>query len=86
MGLTPIVNLARSHALESGVTEAGTLDRLDLAAAHGRIDEETRLGLAEAFRLLWRIRLERHASCVEDGIVPDDLIDPGPLGRLGAWS
>ena len=53
-GLTPIVNLARSYALESGVTEARTLDRLDLAMRHGRIDEETRAGLTEAFRLCWR--------------------------------
>ena len=52
-GLTPIVNLARSYALESGVTEAPTLDRLDLAMRHGRIDEETHAGLSEAFRLCW---------------------------------
>jgi CBS domain-containing protein len=81
-GLTPIVNLARSYAMESGVTEAGTLDRLDLAMNHGRIDEETRAGLSEAFRLCWRTRMERHAACVGDGGVPDDLIDPNTLGPL----
>ena len=81
-GLTPIVNLARSYAMESGVTEARTLDRLDLAMNHGRIDEETRAGLSEAFRLCWRIRMERHAACVGDGGVPDDIIDPDTLGPL----
>lgn len=81
-GLTPIVNLARSYALESGVTEARTLDRLDLAKNHGRIDEETRAGLSEAFRLCWRIRMQRHAACVGDGGVPDDIIDPDTLGPL----
>jgi CBS domain-containing protein len=81
-GLTPIVNLARSYALESGVTEARTLDRFDLAMNHGRIDEETRAGLSEAFRLCWRIRMQRHAACVGDGSVPDDIIDPNTLGPL----
>lgn len=82
VGLTPIVNLARSYALESGVTEAGTLDRLRLATARGRIDDGTRLGLTEAFRLMWRLRIERHASCVENGKLPDDLVDPGTIGPL----
>lgn len=81
-GLTPIVNLARSYALESGVTEAGTLERLHLAARSGRIDEETRFGLTEAFRLLWRIRLEHHAACVEGGTQPDDLVESWTLGPL----
>jgi CBS domain-containing protein len=81
-GLTPIVNLARSYALESGVTEPRTLERLKLSAAFGRIDEQTRVGVSEAFRLLWRVRLERHAACVREGQVPDDLVDPRTLGPL----
>lgn len=81
-GLTPIVNLARSYALESGVTEPRTLERLELSAASGRIDEQIRAGLSEAFRLLWRVRLERHAACVSEGQVPDDLVDPRTLGPL----
>lgn len=81
-GLTPIVNLARSYALESGVTEPRTLERLELSAASGRIDEQIRAGLSEAFRLLWRVRLERHAACVSEGRGPDDLVDPRTLGPL----
>ena len=81
-GLTPIVNLARSYALECGVGQPRTLERLDLAAARGRIDDETREGLTEAFRLLWQIRLEHHAACVRDGRAPNDSIDPLTLGPL----
>jgi CBS domain-containing protein len=81
-GLTPIVNLARSYALECGLGEARTLERLDLAAAAGRIDDETRQGLTEAFRLLWRIRLEHQAACVRAGDGPDDMVDPRTLGPL----
>jgi signal-transduction protein with cAMP-binding, CBS, and nucleotidyltransferase domain len=39
-GLTPIVNLARSYPLECGVGEPRTTERLELAAAQGRIDDE----------------------------------------------
>jgi CBS domain-containing protein len=81
-GITPIVNLARSYALETGVTEAGTLRRLRLVTRAGRIDEETRIGLTESFQLLWRIRLQRHAACVETGAPADDNVDPSTLGPL----
>ena len=81
-GLTPIVNLARSYALECGVGQPRTLERLELAAARGRIDDETWEGLTEAFRLLWRIRLEHHAACVREGRAPNDSIDPRTLGPL----
>jgi len=80
--LTPIVNLARSYALEAGVSGAGTLARLAGAAERGRIDDETRIGLTEAFRLVWRVRLEHHVSCVEQGTTPDDFIDWRMLDSL----
>lgn len=81
-GLTPIVSLARSYALEAGVTEAGTLRRLSGAALRGRIAEQSRGDLTEAFRLMWRIRLEHHARCVEDDHPLDDLIDGRSVGSL----
>lgn len=81
-GLTPIVNLARSYALESGATEAGTLDRLSVAETRGRIDGATRDNLAEAFRLLWRVRLEHHAGCISNGRPVDDVVDGDAVGSL----
>ncbi len=82
-GLMPIVDLARIYALDAGVTDAGTLDRLRLAAEAGRIDDQTRLGLAEAFRLMWRIRLDHHVARVRQGAAADDFIDPRSL-ELGS--
>jgi CBS domain-containing protein len=78
-GLTPLVNVARIFALESGVTSASTLERLQLANDHGRIDGKTRDALVAAFRLLWRIRMTRHAACIAQGRVPDDQIEPRTL-------
>lgn len=81
-GLTPIVNLARSYAVEAGITERATLDRLARAAEGGRISEQVRSDLAEAFRLMWRIRLEHQVRCLENGDLVDDFVDPRTIGAL----
>ncbi len=85
-GVTLITNMARVYSVMSGLTENRTLRRLHEVAALGRIGEELRLGLEEAFRLLWQIRLEHQARQVRGGMEPDDLVDPrslGPLARQG---
>ncbi len=81
-GIAPITNLARVLAVESGVTENRTLRRLRVAAEFGRLEQETREGLEEAFDLLWQIRVERQARAVEEGEVPDDSVRPEWLGPL----
>jgi CBS domain-containing protein len=85
-GITPITNLARVWAVMSGLTENRTLRRLLEVASTGRIDEEVRLGLDEAFRLLWQIRLEHQTRLVRGGRPADDQVQPaelGPLARQG---
>jgi CBS domain-containing protein len=85
-GIMIITSLARAWAVMDGRTEKRTLDRLRGAVASGRIDEETRRALEEAFRLLWRVRLEHQAALVGAGGVPDDFVDPaslGPIARRG---
>jgi CBS domain-containing protein len=81
-GITPITNLARIYAIMAGLTENRTLRRLQGAATAGRIDEQTRLGLEEAFRLLWQVRLEHQARLVSRRLPPDDMVDPASLGPL----
>ena len=80
--IAPITNLARVLAVESGVTENRTLRRLRGAAEVGRLEQETREGLEEAFDLLWQIRVERQTRAVEEGEVPDDSVRPEWLGPL----
>ena len=81
-GITIVGNLARAWAIGSGLTEKGTLARLRAAAAAGRVDEETRAGLEEAFRALWDVRLAHHCRQVRAGRPVDDFVDPGALGPL----
>ena len=81
-GISPITNLARVLAVEAGIAETGTLRRLRDAAARGHLSDETHAGLAEAFDLLWQIRVETHARAVERGVAPDNRVHPAWLGPL----
>jgi CBS domain-containing protein len=85
-GVTIVANLARFWAIRARRPEMATLERLRAAKDTDQIDEESRLALEEAFRLLWQIRLEHQVRQVRSGIEPDDFVDPaelGPISRLG---
>jgi CBS domain-containing protein len=85
-GALPIANLARFHALSSGITISGTVDRLVAAQETGSLDAETATALREAFETVSRIRLEHHAACLAHGRPADNRVDPQalpPLRRAG---
>ncbi|MGH2641387.1 MAG: putative nucleotidyltransferase substrate binding domain-containing protein, partial [Actinomycetota bacterium] len=81
-GITPITNLARAFAVASGVASNRTSDRLRGAAALDALDPDLAVGLEEAFRLLWRIRLRHQVSQLRAGDPADDRVDPRVLGPL----
>ena len=81
-GVVPIANLARFHALQSGVTVSSTIPRLRAAAHAGTLDGERAAALEEAFELVTRIRLEHQAAEVEAGLAPTNRVDPGDLPPL----
>jgi CBS domain-containing protein len=81
-GIVIVTNLARAHAVGSGVTAKRTIDRLRGAETAGAIDAETREGLEEAFRFLWEVRLRHHVQRIRAGLEPDDFVDPHELGSV----
>jgi CBS domain-containing protein len=81
-GILIIGNIARAHAIRSGVTAKRTLERLRAAAGLGAIDAETREGLEESFRFLWEVRLRHHVERWRQGKDPDDFVDPDELGAV----
>lgn len=81
-GITLVTNLARVYGIVAGVSENRTLERLRSAADAGVINAATMDDLVEAFRLLWRIRLERHSELATRGEPADDLVDPSRLPRV----
>jgi CBS domain-containing protein len=81
-GIMIVTSLARAWALLHGRIEKRTLDRLGGAVASGRITEQARRDLEEAFRLLWRVRLNHQAAMVRAGHSPDDFVDPASLSQI----
>jgi CBS domain-containing protein len=78
-GIVPIVNLVRFHAIASGVTISATYDRIEATASAGGLDRPAAEALAEAYEVITRIRLEHHAQRIDEGLAPDNLIDPEAL-------
>jgi len=81
-GMLPIVNLARFFALSNEVTISATLDRLVAVEELDGFDRDLTSLLREAFLVAWRVRLEHHATCIEDGRAPDNYVDPKKLSPL----
>lgn len=81
-GITPITNLARTLAVGSGSSSTTTIERLRGATAAGAADRDLGEGLEEAFRLLWRVRLQHQVEQRSHEVPPDDAVDPGSLGPL----
>jgi CBS domain-containing protein len=80
--IIPLVNLVRFHALAGGVTISGTIDRIEGAASLGVLERGTADGLREAFEVINRIRFEHHATQVQAGLTPDNLLDPEALAPI----
>ena len=80
--IIPLVNLVRFHALAAGVTISNTLDRIEAAANVGVLERSVADGLSEAFTVINGIRFEHHATQVQAGVRPDNLIDPDALAPI----
>ena len=82
VGTGPIVNAARLLALDAGVDETNTADRL--AALPARPDQDAMLvpDLQEAFEFLTLLRIERQMQQVRDGQPLSNYIAPDVLTHL----
>jgi CBS domain-containing protein len=80
--LTPIVDLARLFALEKGIPETGTLDRLralrGLNTIVGSYGEE----LEQAFEFLMSLRIHHQHAQAAAGREPDNFVEPDRLSAL----
>ncbi len=78
--LGPIVNIARLSALEAGIPETGTLDRL--AALRPNHPLLSRYGeeLGHAFEFLSLLRIQHQFEQIQAGAPGDNFIDPESLG------
>ncbi|HXF37261.1 MAG TPA: DUF294 nucleotidyltransferase-like domain-containing protein [Actinomycetota bacterium] len=85
-GIIPITNLGRAYAVAAGIAANGTLPRLRAAADAGLLQADLAVGLEEAFRLLWKVRLDHQASRAAADEPAGDLVDLSTLGPVARRS
>lgn len=81
-GVVPIVDLARVYALEAGIEEANTRERLNLAREAGKVSEAGARDLIDAFDLISTTRLRHQAEQIRNGQKPDNFMPPSLLSDL----
>jgi len=81
-GLTPFVNFARVLALKFGVKETNTLARLKALMEGGWIQGELWSSTSEAYELQMQQRLVHQLRQLEEGLAPDNYLDPADLSDL----
>jgi CBS domain-containing protein len=70
--ITPIVDLARICALESGLLEVNTCDRIEKASKLGELSEPSSRDLRDAFEFVSRLRIAHQTLCMQRGLEPDN--------------
>jgi CBS domain-containing protein len=81
-GLTPFVNFARVLALKYGIKETNTLARLQVLAEEGHLSEDLWVSAREAYEMQMQLRIIHQLAQIEEGVLPDNYIDPGQLTDL----
>jgi CBS domain-containing protein len=81
-GVVPITDLVRMRALEGGIRQANTFERIELAAAAGVMNENDASSLRDALILINRIRINHQAGQMAAGQKPDNFVPPDELSPL----
>jgi CBS domain-containing protein len=81
-GIGPLVDIVRLLALETGVHETSTLERIDaMKGKHSTIDS---MGdeLGQAFEIITLLRIHHQVEQLGQGETPDNFINPSRLSNL----
>jgi CBS domain-containing protein len=78
-GITPIVELARVHALATGIPEVNTYRRLEALGAAGTLSAPGTAEMIEALELIGSLRLRHQVGMARQGRRPDNHV---PLAEL----
>lgn len=81
-GIVPITDLARVHALSSGITAVNTTDRLRTAAGAGALSMQMAENLEDAMEFIAWLRIQHQAKQIRAGKAPDNYLPPADLSEL----
>ena len=79
-----LVGAGRVHALEFGLADMNTLDRLRSAARLGVYTNSELQDIVDAYQFLMRLRLQHQLTLLEGGVPSDNWIEPARLARADA--
>lgn len=82
VGLLPIIDIARVHALKADIEERHTLNRLHKAGQRGCLSAESAAELMDAWRLFYMLRNRHQAQATQEHQPLDNLIPVRELSRL----
>ena len=81
-GISPIVHIARIHALAAGLPEVATGARLSAAAASETISQQRADDLRGAYEMISHLRLRHQSQQAERGLLTDNVVDPNELATI----
>jgi len=81
-GLAPLIDAVRLFALEKGIRETSTIERINVLRDKHTIVEEYADELENAFEFLMLLRIHHQYERIGLGEKPDNFINPGKLSNL----
>lgn len=81
-GIGPLVDIVRLFALESGISETSTFERIKALKDKHPIMRETAEELEQSFEFITLLRIHHQIEQIERGTSPDNFINPTMLSNL----
>jgi len=81
-GIAPIVDFARVLSLRHGILETNTLLRLEQLSENDQLPGDLAEEIMEAYEFMLQIRLVHQLERHEQGLAPDNHINPASLSEL----
>jgi CBS domain-containing protein len=81
-GLVPFVDFARVLSLAHGIKETNTLKRFQLLGEGGHLSPELTTEAMQAYEFQMQLRLMHQQRMDEEGLEPDNYLDPRELSDL----
>jgi CBS domain-containing protein len=81
-GIAPLVDIVRLFALEKGVRETSTLERIEALRTRHTVVGEYADELKHAFEFIMVLRIHNQFGQIEAGRIPDNFINPSKLSNL----
>jgi CBS domain-containing protein len=81
-GLASLVDILRLFALEKGIRETSTIERIEKLRSMHTIVQEYADDLEQAFEFIMLLRIHHQYEQISNGVAPDNFINPNRLSNL----